>query len=190
MNILSHWMIPGLWLVWLAYWVVSAIGVKQTQQHENARSRLSHLIPLYLGIIAFFVAGVLGPWLEQRLLPQTPFWFWLSVALVGAGLAFSIVARRWLGSNWSGVVTIKEDHALICSGPYCWVRHPIYAGLLLALLGTALWIGNARALVGLALMIVSVLRRVVIEERVLADQFGEDHARYCAAVPALVPFVW
>jgi protein-S-isoprenylcysteine O-methyltransferase Ste14 len=190
MTTIFHWLIPALWLGWMLYWGVAAIGAKKTQQRESLKSRLSHIIPLILGVIALAVRGVLGPWLEQRLLAQTPFWFWLSAALVVGGLTFSVMARTCLGSNWSGVVTVKKDHELIRSGPYRWVRHPIYTGLLLALLGTALSIGNGRALVGLALIVVSALRKIEIEEHFLSDQFGDDYARYRAEVPALVPFVW
>jgi protein-S-isoprenylcysteine O-methyltransferase Ste14 len=190
MNAIFHWLIPALWLAWMLYWGVAAIGAKKTQQLESIQSRLSHIVPLVLGVIAICARGVLSPWLEQRYLPQTPFWFWLSAALVAAGLTFSIVARTWLGSNWSGVVTLKKDHELIRSGPYRWVRHPIYTGLLLALLGTALSIGNGRALIGLALIIISALRKIAIEEHFLSDQFGEDYARYRAQAKTLVPFVW
>jgi hypothetical protein len=167
MTTIFHWLIPALWLGWMLYWGVAAIGAKKTQQRESLKSRLSHIIPLILGVIALAVRGVLGPWLEQRLLAQTPFWFWLSAALVVGGLTFSVMART-----------------------YRWVRHPIYTGLLLALLGTALSIGNGRALVGLAVIVVSALRKIEIEEHFLSDQFGDDYARYRAEVPALVPYVW
>jgi protein-S-isoprenylcysteine O-methyltransferase Ste14 len=189
MSSISRWLIPALWIIWLLYWGAAAIGVKQTQQQESVRSRLSHLVPLILGGIAFAVRGVLGPWLEQRLL-HMPFWFWLSIALVAAGLGFSMVARAWLGGNWSGLVTLKKDHELIRSGPYRWVRHPIYTGLLIALLGTVMAIGNARAFVGLAFIVAAILRKIAIEERFLSDAFGQDYVRYRAEVPALIPLVW
>ena len=84
------------------------------------------------------------------------------------GLAFSVAGRVWLGDNWSGTVTLKQDHELIRSGPYRWVRHPIYTGLLLAILGSAIALGEWRGLVALALVAVAFLRKVAIEERFLA----------------------
>lgn len=75
------------------------------------------------------------------------------------------------------------------SGPYAYVRHPIYTGLLAALIGTALMIDKGRALVGLAFLVVAVVRKVRTEERFMAEAFGEAYARYRAEVPALVPLI-
>jgi protein-S-isoprenylcysteine O-methyltransferase Ste14 len=84
---------------------------------------------------------------------------------------------------------VKQDHELIRSGPYALVRHPIYTGLLLALIGTALMVGNWRALIGLAIMVGAIVRKLKIEERFMTEQFGEAYARYRAQVAMLVPFV-
>jgi protein-S-isoprenylcysteine O-methyltransferase Ste14 len=75
------------------------------------------------------------------------------------------------------------------SGPYTIVRHLIYTGMLLALVGTALSVGKWRALVGLVLIVAALLRKLSIEERFMSEQFGEAYARYRAEVPALIPFV-
>ena len=91
--------------------------------------------------------------------------------------------RAWLGRNWSAEVTVKHDHELVRSGPYALVRHPIYTGLLLALIGTALGVGNGRALIGLVLIVAALLRKVAIEERFMSEQFGDAYARYRAEVP-------
>ena len=72
--------------------------------------------------------------------------YWIGLALLCAGLAFAVWARVELGRNWSGSVTVKEGHELIRSGPYAYVRHPIYTGLIAALIGTAVIIGTLRAL--------------------------------------------
>ena len=85
------------------------------------------------------------------------------------------------------MVTLKQDHELIRSGPYRWVRHPIYTGLLLAILGSAIALGEWRGLIALVLVAAAVLRRIAIEERFLTQQFGAAYARYRAEVPALVP---
>lgn len=71
--------------------------------------------------------------------------YWLGLLMVICGLAFAVWARIHLGRNWSGTVTVKEDHELIRSGPYGIVRHPIYTGLLLAIAGTAIVFGEWRA---------------------------------------------
>ncbi len=96
-------------------------------------------------------------------------------------------ARVWLGRNWSGTVTLKQDHELIRGGPYRWVRHPIYTGILLALLGSAIATAEWRGPLGFALITISLLRKIKVEERVLTGQFGEAYTRYQAEVPALLP---
>ena len=80
--------------------------------------------------------------------------------MVAAGLAFAVWARVYLGRNWSGTVTVKQDHELIRSGPYGFVRHPIYTGLLLAMLGTAIAIGEWRGLVAFALFTIGFLLKL------------------------------
>lgn len=181
--------IGALWAVWLIFWMVAALRAKPTRERENAWSRLSYHAPLVLGAVALGVPNFLGEPLEGVFVSQSPIWLWIGIALVVIGLGFAAAARLWLGGNWSGTVTIKQGHELIRSGPYALVRHPIYTGMLLALIGSALGVGKWRALIGLALIILSFLRKVKIEERYMAAQFGEAYVRYRAEVPALIPFL-
>ena len=101
---------------------------------ESFASRLSHVIPLALGAGVVGSAACARPWLAARFLPRRRGLVLLGFVLVALGLAFAVAARIWLGGNWSSIVTLKQDHELIRSGPYRWVRHPIYTGLLLAVL--------------------------------------------------------
>jgi protein-S-isoprenylcysteine O-methyltransferase Ste14 len=182
-------MIVALWCLWLVYWLISARAGKPVERREGSWSRLVHHVPLTLGAVLIAVPNFLGGWLEGFFRPATPPLFWTAVALVAAGLGFAVAARVRLGGNWSGTVTVKTGHELIRSGPYAYVRHPIYSGLLLALLGTALAVGQWRALLGLALIAAGLLRKLMIEERFMSEQFGDAYARYRAEVPALIPFV-
>jgi protein-S-isoprenylcysteine O-methyltransferase Ste14 len=181
--------IPALWLAWLGYWIVAATGAKETARRESIASRASHLVPLILGGVFLGVPHILGGTLEGRFHVRSLAWFWFSVALIVLGLGFSVLARVWLGGNWSGTVTLKQDHQLIRSGPYAYARHPIYTGLLLALFGSALAIGRWRTLVALALLIAALIRKITIEERFMDQEFGADYARYRAEVAALVPYL-
>jgi protein-S-isoprenylcysteine O-methyltransferase Ste14 len=190
-TMLLFWraLVPALWAIWLIYWLAAARGAKVTRRQESIRSRVSYQAPLILGAALFGVPHILGARLEQRFHPHTFGWFLAGAVLVAAGIGFSIAARAWLGGNWSGMVTLKQDHELIRSGPYALVRHPIYSGLLLALIGTAIVIGKWRALIGLALIVFALVRKITIEERFMMEAFGEAYARYRAEVPALVPFI-
>ena len=99
------------------------------------------------------------------------------------------MARFFLGRNWSGIVTIKQGHTLVRKGPYRFVRHPIYTGLLLAIFGTALAIGEIRALIGAGLVFALFVHKISLEESFMTEQFGADYADYRRNVKALIPFV-
>ena len=122
-------------------------------------------------------------------MPFTTWLPWLGAALTLAGIAFTIWARVLLGGNWSGGVTLKHDHELVIDGPYRWVRHPIYTGLLVALAGTALALGEWRGLLALAIAAAALWRKLGLEEALMRGQFGDAYAHYAERVPALIPFV-
>jgi protein-S-isoprenylcysteine O-methyltransferase Ste14 len=177
-----------LWLAWVLYWVISALSAKTTQRRESLGSRLSHVVPLLIGVALIVWPRVPWEWLSLRLLPPGPLKYVPGVVLLALGLAFTVWARVYLGRNWSGTVTLKEGHELIRSGPYTYVRHPIYTGLLVALLGSAVACGELRAMIGLGLVAGAFIRKLRIEERFMREIFPGQYERYCAEVPALVPF--
>jgi protein-S-isoprenylcysteine O-methyltransferase Ste14 len=115
--------------------------------------------------------------------------FWVGAALTAAGLLFTVWARVHLGTNWSGTVTLKRGHELITSGPYAFVRHPIYTGLLLAFLGSALARDEWRGVLALALVALALWRKLRNEERWMREQFGDAYSAYSKRVAALVPRV-
>ena len=179
----------GLWLAWALYWVIPAFGAKRTKRRESLVSRESHVLPLLVGVTLIAWPHLrLTPWLSRPLLPPGPLRFGSALALVVAGLAFTVWARVHLAGNWSGTVILKEGHELIRSGPYAYVRHPIYTGLLVALLGSAVACGELRALIGFALAMAAFVRKLRIEERFMRESFPEQYRDYCAEVPALIPF--
>jgi protein-S-isoprenylcysteine O-methyltransferase Ste14 len=178
----------GLWLAWLLYWLIAALGAKITQRRESLGSRLSHVVPLLIGVTLIAWPRVPWDWLSLPLLPHRPLTYGVGLALVVLGLAFTVWARLHLGRNWSGTVTLKEGHELIRSGPYAYVRHPIYTGLLVALLGSAVACGELRAMIGLSVVAAAFIRKLRIEERFMRALFPGQYPRYCTEVPALIPF--
>jgi protein-S-isoprenylcysteine O-methyltransferase Ste14 len=178
----------GLWLAWLLYWVISALSAKTTRRRESLGSRLSHVVPLLIGVALIVWPRVPSDWWSLPLLPHRPLTYAVGLALLVLGLAFTVWARLHLGRNWSGTVTLKEGHELIRSGPYAYVRHPIYSGLLVALLGSAVACGELRAMIGLSVVAGAFIRKLRIEERLMREIFPGQYQRYCAQVPALVPF--
>jgi protein-S-isoprenylcysteine O-methyltransferase Ste14 len=189
MNSLYQYLIPALWIVWLAGWLLAAGGTKQTVRGESVGSRLTYTVPLW--IAAWLLVSNRIPWeaLNTRFVPFASWPGALGLALVVGGLAFSAWARVYIGRNWSASVTLKRDHELVRSGPYRWVRNPIYTGILVALAGSALARGRWGGLLALVIAFGSFWYKARLEERVMHDAFGAEYEAYRREVKALIPFV-
>lgn len=164
-------------------------NVKASARRESLGSRLLHVVPLVVAALLLWVPSVPLQWLDARFIPWATWEFWVGAALTAAGLLFTVWARRHLGMNWSGIVTVKQDHELVVSGPYGYARHPIYTGLLLAFIGSALARGEWRGVLAVLIVFLALWRKLRLEERWMVEQFGEQYRAYSRRVAALVPFV-
>lgn len=185
-------LIPSLWALWLAYWLVSARGTKASVRRENRWSRRGRLsLMLAAGLLLWLPPSPspIHAVLATRFLPDSRAVAWAGCATVALGLGFAVWARLHLGRNWSGTVTIKQDHELIRSGPYALARHPIYTGLLTAFAGSAIAAGHLGALLATLLISVVLWSKIRLEERWLCEAFGEQYPRYRREVKALIPFI-
>ncbi|MBB3178432.1 isoprenylcysteine carboxylmethyltransferase family protein [Variovorax sp. Sphag1AA] len=189
MSLVYRHTIPALWFTWAVYWLVVSREVKVTVRRESVRSRLLHIVPLAVALGLLWVPTAPIPLLGIRIVPRAAWAFWVGASLTLAGLLFSVWARAYLGRNWSAVVTLKQDHELITTGPYSLVRHPIYTGLLLAFVGSAIARGTVAGVVAVALASLALWRKLRMEERWMGEQFGEKYVAYRRRVAALVPFV-
>lgn len=176
-----------LWLAWLAYWFAAAQDVKPARRRESLANRLLTIALIVPAAMLLAFPGPRPHWLGARFLPDTLLLYGLGLLTVIAGLAFAVWARVHLGRNWSGTVTVKEDHELIRSGPYGIVRHPIYTGLLLAILGTAIVVGEWRGLFALCFLAIALSLKLRREERFMEESFPDTYPSYRAQVPALIP---
>ncbi len=182
--------IAGMWICWFAYWIISAFGGKHVRRRESGWSEVAYRFPLLLAIgILLLGRRIIGAW-STRVLPWSRPAAALALVLVGCGLAFAVWARWHLAGNWSARVTVKEDHQLIRTGPYRWVRHPIYTGMLVALLGTVIEIGTPIAFVAFALIVYSFVRKLAVEEQFMTATFGADYERYREQSARLIPSIW
>jgi protein-S-isoprenylcysteine O-methyltransferase Ste14 len=182
-------LIGALWIAWTIYWVVAARSAKQDRRQESLASRAGHIVPLGISAYLLWSPELPGGFLGDRFLPAGPVTFYAGVAVLAFGLGFSIWARRVLGRNWSGIVTVKQDHELVRSGPYRWVRHPIYTGLLIAFVGTAISRGEWRGVLAVLIVFAALWRKLKLEERWMIETFGDAYLRYRDEVRALIPFV-
>jgi protein-S-isoprenylcysteine O-methyltransferase Ste14 len=177
-----------MWAGWFVLWRVMAFRVKVTAQSESVPSRLSHLLPLLIaGYLLTLRVPI--PFLNDRFVALAIWPAALGAALTFAGLLFCVWARFVLAGNWSGFVQVKQDHELIVDGPYRWVRHPIYTGLLLMFLGTALAVGEWRGVLAVAIAAIAFWYKLRLEETVMRGAFGESYVRYAERVPALIPYL-
>ena len=182
---LCRWM----WISWAAVWFLWAMRTKRAQTRLNWGEALTYMLPTLLGAWIFFA--------ERRVLVRvglwwpaipTPAWLmWLGATMTLAGLLFAIWARLYLGKNWSGLVQDKHDHELIRSGPYRFVRHPIYSGILLALVGTTLCRRNVWGFLGVALVWLGLWLKSRLEERFMVETFGAQYEDYRRATGAILP---
>jgi len=170
--------INALWILFGLYWIVSAFKLKKTKKRESWSQRFRYVLPL---VVAFYLLSrpeAHYGWLGARFVPASDAAAWVGVALTAAGVGIAFWARWHLGANWSGVVTLKEGHELIRTGPYHSIRHPIYTGILLALLGTAVAMGEVRGLLAVAIAWFSFYTKARREESFLTQEFGDRFAEH------------
>jgi len=178
----------ALWLVWAAYWLLASRAAKPTERREPMGSRLLHVLPLLFAVWLLWAEKLPGAFLHERVFPWSPWGFWAAALITALGLLFTVWARIHLGRNWSGTVTIKREHELIASGPYALVRHPIYTGLIVAIIGSAMAQGEWRGVLAVFIAWAALWRKLRLEERWMVERFGEQYTTYRRRVPALVPF--
>ena len=164
----AGWLWTLLAAVWLLMWFTS----KQAKKRESPLERLQHVLPMAIGLWLIFGKGEWG-WLNMRVVPEVPALWIAGLIITALGVAMAIYARLSLGSNWSGMVTLKAGHELIRNGLYSRIRHPIYTGILIAMLGTAMIRSHLRGWIGLGIVLASFYVKARREERFLQQEFGE-----------------
>ena len=161
-----------LWTVLAAVWVLMWFTSKQAKKRESPLERLQHVLPMAIGLWLIFGKGEWG-WLNMRVVPEVPALWIAGLIITALGVGIAIYARLSLGSNWSGMVTLKAGHELIRNGLYSRIRHPIYTGILIAMLGTAMIRSHLRGWIGLGIVLASFYVKARREERFLQQEFGE-----------------
>jgi len=178
-----------IWVAWLISWVAASFWSGRTQRRVGTLETWTYRAAMIAGGI------LLVPWAAQ-LFGERQVWnvgydgAYVLAAVMLVGLAFVWWARLHLGRLWSSAITRKEGHRIVDDGPYGLVRHPIYTGLILALLATAAAEGRITALLGAALIIFGLWLKARTEERFLKVELDPDaYAAYCRRVPMLIPFL-
>jgi protein-S-isoprenylcysteine O-methyltransferase Ste14 len=185
---LTLWQIEMIpWYVIGVYWAITWLQVKRTRMTESLALRLGTILPIALAFELLFSKGLRIGLLGMRFLPDDDWIRWSGVALTGVGVAVAIWARYCLGQYWSAEVTLKEGHRVIRSGPYGRVRHPIYTGILVAAIGTALVLGEWRGVLAVGVIWAAHFRKALREEALLSSELGEEYAHYRRSTGFLLP---
>jgi len=177
-------------IVW-SYWLYSAWGTKRNQaSRQGILLRVCIRMGSMVSFVLVFYPHLSVAGLGMRWLPENSPLACFGALLCALGLAFAIWARHTLGTNWSGEVTLKEDHQLMQTGPYAVVRHPLYAGFLLSMCGTALALGEVRGVLAFALMSATFAKKTYDEEQLMMFQFPGEYPSYKARVARVIPFLF
>jgi protein-S-isoprenylcysteine O-methyltransferase Ste14 len=186
------------WAAFLLVWGVSAFFVKRDVRGGGYAALWQRYWVMRLAAAAIIIfaavrlgrAGSSGAGLFAHPLFTPPLALgWIGAALTAIGIGVAIWARVNLGRNWSSRPAVKEQHELVTTGPYAYVRHPIYSGIMLAALGTAL----TSSIFGIGMFIVISITfalRLNKEEQIMLELFPEQYPAYQKRTKRLVPFVW
>lgn len=183
-----RWIIVALWLLFVAYWAVAAVGAKRSASRRRWGREIGLRLLLILLVVALLQSRSLRQFLaeSQRSASHSGILGWTGVTLCVLGFGLAIDARRHLGRNWGMPMSRKEEPQLVTTGPYALIRHPIYTGLILAMLGSAMGVNVfwALPLVLIGPYFIYSARR---EEAFMLQLFPEQYAAYRARTGMLAP---
>lgn len=160
---------PWLLAWWARLAVILGVLILMLFRHEGFAARIA-----WIGRPLALHAGIVGQW--------------LGVALCVAGFGIAFWARGHLGRNWGMPMSLRQGHELVTSGPYAYVRHPIYTGLMIAMIGSALTLG-AVSLAIFALCFAYFVFSARTEEKMMLAQFPDSYPAYRRRTKMLIPFV-
>jgi protein-S-isoprenylcysteine O-methyltransferase Ste14 len=177
------------WIIFVVAWLLGAISTKRTIYRESSAERARYWLMLVIGYFLVIKSSSLPSPFDWLVVPRTTSSAWIGAFLCLTGLLFAIWARVILGRNWSGVITLKEGHELIEHGPYRLVRHPIYTGIFVMFVGTAIAMGYLGGFLGLLLVFVSFWLKLKREEDLMLKHFPDKYAAYQRRVKRIIPFI-
>ena len=171
------------WAVFWIYWITASIGVKA------GRTRWTRFAGVRVAIILVVLLLLRLRVLKGHAVTDDPWLEYIGLALFVLGLALAVWARLYIGRNWGMPMSEKADPELVTTGPYSTIRHPIYSGILLAMVGTAVAV-SLYWLVAVVLLGAYFLYSAVMEERYMAERFPDAYPRYKQSTKMLIPFIF
>lgn len=176
-----------IWSVFGIYWIAAGVKGKSAQTHEAHWYRFLRLSILALVFLLLFWGRTAAGFLGAQFLPDLPVIAYVGFASTLVGLSVALWARIHLGQYWSDKVVLKVDHQLIRTGPYAYMRHPIYSGVLLGVLGTAMVLGQWRGLLAFVILLINYSIKAKKEEQILSGRFSNEFREHESRAGFLFP---
>jgi protein-S-isoprenylcysteine O-methyltransferase Ste14 len=185
--------ILACWIAFPVYWLIQAWKVKPTQEMKvniaaSWWEKVGKIVVFFLFLACFGYFLPINP-LTYSFIPKLEFLRILSTIIVFFGIVISIIARKTIATNWSANIEFKKGHELITTGIYSYVRHPIYTGILLMLIGTFLFTGTLSAILLFLIILFFVLYKIRQEEELLIKHFPKEYPIYRKRAKSLIPFI-
>lgn len=182
-----------IWGIFWIYWILAAIktrsNVKKESSGQRSMQRVVHLIFVIISYaITFFEFKNIFLW--NRIIPNYEYVEYIGIAILVFSLLFAIWARIVLGRNWSGAIQKVEGQRLVRSGPYKYIRNPIYTGIVGGFFGTFLTFGSLASIIGFCIILTTYIIKINREQRFLVLEFGKEYEKYIKESWALIPYVF
>jgi len=182
-----------IWGIFWIYWILAAIktrsNVKKESSGQRSIQRVVHLIFVIISYaITFFQFKNIFLW--NRIIPNYKHVEYIGIAILICSLLFAIWARIVLGRNWSGAIQKVEGQRLVRSGPYKYIRNPIYTGIVCGFFGTFITLGSLASIMGFCIILIIYIIKINKEQRFLILEFGEEYEKYIKKSWTLIPYIF
>ena len=178
-----------IWIVWFLSWMAGSFWSSRTEKLAATRETRIYRAAIFTGVVLMtpWAAQVIG---AKRIWEVSNDVTCALIVVMCLGLLLTWFARIYLGRLWSSAITRKERHRVVDTGPYAFVRHPIYMGIITALVATVAIEATLAALIGATLICCGLWLKARAEERFLMVELGtDDYRSYCRRVPMFIPFL-
>ena len=183
------WVIVACWAAFVIYWIISGAGAKKTVRTGAFRGWLAIRVVFIIVVIVALKNQSSRDWVNYEAAATTPALAPLGALIAILGISLAVWARRYLGRNWGMPQSVKENPELVTTGPYAYIRHPIYSGVLLAMIGTAL----VTSMLWLVIFVVAggyFIYSAYQEEKLMLKTFPDTYPAYKARTKMLIPFIF
>ena len=182
------WVSYVAWFV-MEWWIISRDRRRFSGRAADRGSFFGFVIAIPAALIIAFNAVLAHP--EWRIAALQPALSWAGIAMMWAGMAFRLWAVLTLGAFFRTSVVVQDGHQLVTAGPYRWLRHPAYTGVIATMTGLGLALGNWASLAAMAVLpTLAIAFRIQVEERALTEQFGEAYRDFRKTHAAVIPVIW